>query len=109
MWTKREIVIFFAGFEAFHTLAHLALSVSGQLPMQVVGFTVGVGPQRMGHRRQRGDHCRPALVGSAAEAAVRQVVRDQTGESRDRGRPGSEPRLIADWCSSARFSSMLAV
>ena len=43
MWTKREIVIFFAGFEAFHTLSHLALSVSGQLPIRVFGFTVTAG------------------------------------------------------------------
>ena len=43
MWTKREIVIFFAGFESFHTLSHLALSASGQLPMRVFGFTVSAG------------------------------------------------------------------
>ena len=43
VWTKREVVIFFVGFEAFHTLSHLALSVSGQLPMRVFGFTVGTG------------------------------------------------------------------
>ena len=36
--TKREVVIFFAGVEAFHTLSHLVLSVSGQLPMRVFGF-----------------------------------------------------------------------
>jgi hypothetical protein len=40
MWTKREIIIFFAGFEAFHTLSHLALAVSGQLPMRLFGFNV---------------------------------------------------------------------
>jgi hypothetical protein len=40
MWTKREVVIFFAGFEAFHTLSHLALGFSGQLPMRVFGFNV---------------------------------------------------------------------
>ena len=43
MWTKREIVIFFAGVEAFHTLSHLALSVSVQLPMRVFGFNVTTG------------------------------------------------------------------
>ena len=41
--TKREVVIFFTGFEAFHTLSHLALSVSAQLPMRVFGFTVTAG------------------------------------------------------------------
>ncbi len=41
--TKREIIIFFAGFEAFHTLSHLALSISGQLPMRVFGFTLTAG------------------------------------------------------------------
>ncbi len=41
MWTKREIIIFFVGFEAFHTLSHLSLSVSGQLPMRVFGFPPG--------------------------------------------------------------------
>ena len=43
MWTKREVIIFFAGFEAFHTLSHLTLSVSGQLPMRVLGFTLTAG------------------------------------------------------------------
>ena len=41
--TKREVVIFFAGVEAFHTLSHLVLSVSGQLPMRVFGFNVTAG------------------------------------------------------------------
>ena len=40
MWTKREVIIFFAGVEAFHTLSHLSLSVSGVLPMRFFGFTV---------------------------------------------------------------------
>ena len=43
MWTKREVVIFFAGVEAFHTLSHLTLSVSGELPMRVFGFTLTAG------------------------------------------------------------------
>src|SRR5439155_16306589 len=41
--TKREVVIFFAGFEALHTLSQLALSVSGQLPVRVFGFNVTIG------------------------------------------------------------------
>ncbi len=41
--TKREVVIFFAGVEAFHTLSHLSLSTSGQLPMRVFGFALTVG------------------------------------------------------------------
>jgi uncharacterized PurR-regulated membrane protein YhhQ (DUF165 family) len=43
MWTKREVIIFFAGVEAFHTLSHLSLNVSGQLPMRVFGFNVTAG------------------------------------------------------------------
>ena len=43
MWTKREVIIFFAGVEAFHTLSHLAMGVSGQLPMRVFGFTLTAG------------------------------------------------------------------
>jgi len=43
MWTKREVIIFLAGVEAFHTLSHLTLSVSGQLPMRVFGFTLTAG------------------------------------------------------------------
>ena len=43
MWTKREVIIFFAGVEAFHTLSHLTLSISGQLPMRLFGFTVTTG------------------------------------------------------------------
>ena len=43
MWTKREVVIFFAGVEAFHTFAHLEWSISGQLPIRVFGFTLTPG------------------------------------------------------------------
>ena len=32
MWTKREVVIFFAGVETLHTFAHHERGVSGQLP-----------------------------------------------------------------------------
>jgi len=41
--TKREVVIFFAGVEAFHTFSHLILGVSGQLPIRVFGFTLTAG------------------------------------------------------------------
>ncbi len=43
MWTKREVIIFFAGVEAFHTLSHLAMAVSGTLPVRFFGFTVSAG------------------------------------------------------------------
>ena len=63
--TKREVIIFVAGVEAFHTLSHLALSVSGQLPMRVVGFTqsewVMLGAALLGHR-QGVPTRRPAVV-----------------------------------------------
>ncbi len=43
MWSKREIIIFFAGAEAFHTLVHIFFSFAVQLPIQV--FTISLTPQ----------------------------------------------------------------
>jgi hypothetical protein len=40
----RDTVVFFAGFEAFHTLSHLGLGMSGLLPMSVAWFPVEVTP-----------------------------------------------------------------
>lgn len=33
MWSKKEIIIFLAGAEAFHTLSHIAINLSGALPI----------------------------------------------------------------------------
>jgi len=41
--TKREVIIFFAGVEAFHTFGHLEWSVSGKLPIRIFGFTLTAG------------------------------------------------------------------
>lgn len=38
-WSKRDIFIFFAGAEAFHTLTHVIISVSGTLPLQFFYIT----------------------------------------------------------------------
>lgn len=34
MWQAKEIIIFFAGAEAFHTLTHIVISFSGILPVK---------------------------------------------------------------------------
>lgn len=34
MWSKKDWVIFFAGIEVFHTLSHIALALSGALPVE---------------------------------------------------------------------------
>jgi hypothetical protein len=34
MWAKKDFIIFFAGFEACHTLAHIIIGASGILPLQ---------------------------------------------------------------------------
>ncbi len=39
MWSKKEIVIFFAGVEAFHTLSHIMLSYFHVLPIQFFSLT----------------------------------------------------------------------
>lgn len=38
MWTKRDLIIFFAGAEAFHTFSHIVLS--GSLPITIWSITV---------------------------------------------------------------------
>ncbi len=40
MYSKREWIIFFIGFEAFHTLSHLLISFNGVLPITFFGFTI---------------------------------------------------------------------
>ena len=40
----RDVVVFFAGAEAFHTLSHIGLGMSGLLPMSVSWFPVEVTP-----------------------------------------------------------------
>lgn len=39
MFTTREILIFLAGAEAFHTLSHLIIAWSGTLPIKFFGVT----------------------------------------------------------------------
>jgi hypothetical protein len=39
MWSKKDLIIFFAGVEAFHTLSHLMIAVSGTLPIQFFFIT----------------------------------------------------------------------
>ncbi len=39
MWTTKEIVIFFAGAEAFHTISHLVIGYTHILPTKVWGIT----------------------------------------------------------------------
>lgn len=38
MWTNKEIIIFLAGAEAFHTLSHIFFAVSGTLPVKFWGI-----------------------------------------------------------------------
>lgn len=38
MFSKRDIVIFFAGVEAFHAWTHLAFYLSGLLPLKIFSF-----------------------------------------------------------------------
>ncbi len=40
MFSKRDIVIFFAGAEAFHTLVHIWFSMAGTLPIKVFNFSL---------------------------------------------------------------------
>lgn len=40
MCSKRDIVIFLAGAEAFHTLSHVIISFTDMLPMTVWNITV---------------------------------------------------------------------
>jgi len=35
-WSKRDIVIFFAGIQTFHTLSHIAINYLGILPIELV-------------------------------------------------------------------------
>lgn len=39
MCSKRDVVIFVAGAEAFHTLSHLVLNFSNTLPINAFGMT----------------------------------------------------------------------
>jgi hypothetical protein len=39
MWSKKDYIIFFAGVEAFHTLCHIIISISGTLPIQFFFIT----------------------------------------------------------------------
>lgn len=39
MWTTKEILLFFAGAEAFHTLSHVFFALSGMLPIRFWGIT----------------------------------------------------------------------
>lgn len=45
MCTKKEVIIFFAGAEAFHTFAHLMLTVSGLLPLHPHWLPFAITPQ----------------------------------------------------------------
>jgi hypothetical protein len=38
-WTTRDIFIFLAGAEAFHTLSHVLINVSGTLPITFFNIT----------------------------------------------------------------------
>jgi len=38
MLSKRDIIIFFAGAEAFHTLVHILFSMAGTLPIKFFNF-----------------------------------------------------------------------
>ncbi|OGB84689.1 hypothetical protein A3F66_00030 [candidate division TM6 bacterium RIFCSPHIGHO2_12_FULL_32_22] len=40
MFSKRDVVVFFAGAEAFHALSHVMLSFSGILPISMFGITL---------------------------------------------------------------------
>jgi hypothetical protein len=40
MWSLRNIVIFLAGAEAFHTLVHMAFGASSILPIKILFYTL---------------------------------------------------------------------
>jgi len=40
MCSKRDIIIFLAGAQAFHLLSHVLFMVSGILPIKIFGFTL---------------------------------------------------------------------
>lgn len=35
MWTKRELLLFLAGFELFHTISHIVIAKLGDTPVKV--------------------------------------------------------------------------
>jgi hypothetical protein len=39
MWTQRDIILFFAGFEAFHTLSHIMIGYLNILPIKFLSIT----------------------------------------------------------------------
>jgi len=39
MYSQRDIIIFLAGFEAFHTLSHIIIGASGILPLTFFSIT----------------------------------------------------------------------
>ena len=45
MCTKKEVIIFFAGAEAFHTFGHLMLEISGLLPLHPSWLPFALTPQ----------------------------------------------------------------
>ena len=45
MCTKKEVLIFLAGAEAFHTLGHIVLSTSGLLPLHIAWLPWTFTPQ----------------------------------------------------------------
>lgn len=40
MWSKKDVLIFFAGALACHTLSHLTIQFTQLLPIQLLGFTL---------------------------------------------------------------------
>lgn len=40
MCTKRDWIVFFAGAEAFHTISHAVLGISGKLPITIFSITL---------------------------------------------------------------------
>lgn len=38
MWIKRDIILFLAGAQTFHTLSHILLAFSGSLPIRFFNF-----------------------------------------------------------------------
>jgi len=39
MWSTRDIILFLAGAEAFHTLSHIVIAFSGLLPIKICSIT----------------------------------------------------------------------
>lgn len=39
MWSKKDFIIFFAGVEAFHTVSHAIVAITGVLPLQFAFIT----------------------------------------------------------------------